>query len=249
MFLCFYFASKICMNYVRIMIFVWMVVVLKSKLKGLRCDIKVWSRREYGEVDTKLALLKEDISDLDERSERGLLTNDEVERRKIKFEEWWCLLKSKQSMLFQRSRSKWLKEGDANSKYFHRCIKTRVSRNAIKALKVEGEWIQSPSEIKRAVVDYFQRHVLNGEWERPRLDGVNFAFISEERNGVLIAPFSLLEIEKVVKESDGNNSPGQDGFNCAFFKKFWYLIKNEVRIFFDQFHGNEVFPRVYCLTL
>jgi len=38
-------------------------------------------------------------------------------------------------------------------------------------------------------------------------------------------------------------SPGPDGFNFAFFKEFWYLVKNEIRIFFDQFHGNGALPR------
>jgi hypothetical protein len=35
-----------------------------------------------------------------------------------------------------------------------------------------------------------------------------------------------LEIEAVVKESDGNKSPGPDGFNFGFVKEFWYLIKD-----------------------
>jgi len=40
-------------------------------------------------------------------------------------------------------------------------------------------------------------------------------------------------------------SPGPDGFTFAFIKEFWYLIKHEVRIMFDQFHGNEVVPRSF----
>jgi len=47
----------------------------------------------------------------------------------------------------------------------------------------------------------------------------------------------------VVKENDGNKSLGSDGFNFAFIKEFWYLLKNEIRIMFDQFHANEVVPR------
>jgi len=56
----------------------------------------------------------------------------------------------------------------------------------------------------------------------------------------------------VVSESDGNKSPGPDGFDFAFLKEFWYLVKNEVRILFDQFHGNEVLPKnflSYFVTL
>jgi hypothetical protein len=29
-------------------------------------------------------------------------------------------------------------------------------------------------------------------------------------------------------------------FNFAFIKEFWYFLKDEVRIMFDQFHANEV---------
>lgn len=82
--------------------------------------------------------------------------------------------------------------------------------------------------------------MANSSWERPKLDGVIFERISEEERASLVAPFSLEEIEVVVRDSDGTKSPGPDGFNFTFVKEFWYLIKNEVRIMFDQFHANEV---------
>jgi hypothetical protein len=43
-------------------------------------------------------------------------------------------------------------------------------------------------------------------------------------------------------ESDGSKSPGPDGFNFAFIKEFWGMLKVEVRILFDQFHGIECLP-------
>jgi len=60
--------------------------------------------------------------------------------------------------MVQRSRSKWCKEGDANTKFFHNCVKGRNSRNAIKASKVGERWVQSPSEVRREIVEYFTRH-------------------------------------------------------------------------------------------
>lgn len=46
----------------------------------------------------------------------------------------------------------------------------------------------------------------------------------------------MLETELVVKNSDGF---------FAFFKKFCYLVKLEVRIMFDQFHVNETLPQSF----
>lgn len=45
--------------------------------------------------------------------------------------------------------------------------------------------------------------------------------------------------------SDGNKSPGPGGFNFAFFKEFWYLMKHEIHIMFDQFHANEKIPKCF----
>ncbi|KAK2434404.1 hypothetical protein QL285_019560 [Trifolium repens] len=71
-------------------------------------------------------------------------------------------------------------------------------------------------------------------------------------NRLLVDPFSLGEIEEVVKLSDGNKSLGPDGFNFTFIKTFLSVLKGEVRIFFDQFHGNARLPKSlmsYFITL
>ena len=101
-------------------------------------------------------------------------------------------------------------------------------------------------------MNYFTTVVSNESWDCPKLDGVNFDTLSDGDNGLHVAPFSLLEIEAVVRDSDGGKSPGPDGYNFAFVKEFWYLIKDDVRVFFDQFHANEVLPKgmlAYFVTL
>jgi len=153
--------------------------ILKEKLKKLEILLKEWNKEEYGGMEDKIIKLVEEIAEVDVRSEVGALGEVEVQLRKDKFESLWRLLRAKDSLIVQRSRSKWLKEGDANTKYFHNCVKGRASRNQIKALFVEGEWVQSPSEIRRVVVEYFSNHVSTERWERPKLDGVNFDSVSE----------------------------------------------------------------------
>lgn len=36
---------------------------------------------------------------------------------------------------------------------------------------------------------------------------------------------------------------GPDGLNFAFIKAFLYLLKENIRLMFNQFHGNEVLPK------
>jgi hypothetical protein len=108
---------------------------------------------------------------------------------------------------------------------------------------VDDGWVISPTDVRRKVVEYFSNHVTACRWERPTLEGVNFEKLSEDENRFLVAPFTMEEIDLVVRESDGNKSPGPDGYNYAFVKEFWYLIKEEVRIMFDQFHANEILPK------
>jgi hypothetical protein len=223
----------------------WMGFVLKEKLKGLKTLIKVWNREVYGSIDTKILLLVEEIKEADVRGELIGLSDDEVALRKQHFSDLWHLLKSKDSVLFQRSRARWLKEGDSNTSYFHKCIKSRGSGNAIRALQVEGNWIESPLAIRQATVDFFKLHFQSERWARPTLEGINFPCLTEVDNTSLICPFSLEEIEEVVLESDGNKSPGPDGFNFNFVKSFWYLLKSETRILLDQFHGNSSLPKSF----
>jgi hypothetical protein len=226
--------------------------VLREKLKGLKVTIKEWNKEVYGAIDSKILILVEEIKDIDVRGELMTLSEEEVELRKVHFRSLWHLLRSKEALLVQRSRDRWLKEGDANITYFHNCVKERGSVNALRALLVDGEWLESPPLIRQATVNFFRRHFQAVLWRRPLLEGVGFPSLSEVENEELLLPFSLEEIEEVVSECDGNKSPGPDGFNFNFFKAFWNLLKNEVRILFDQFYGNASLSKSfssYCVAL
>jgi hypothetical protein len=152
----------------------WMGHVLKEKLKGLKASIREWNKDVYGAVDTKILLLVEDINELDIRGDLMGLTAAEVETRKKYFSDLWHLLKSKESLVLQKSRSRWLREGDANTSYFHSLMKSRGKRNMIRALEVDGSWVESPLLIRQAALTFFQNQFFSQHWFRPSLDGVNF---------------------------------------------------------------------------
>jgi len=138
-----------------------------------------------------------------------------------------------------------LREEDANSSYFHMSMKMRRRRNFILALRVRNRWVDSVQEVRAEIVDYFRGHFSESMVDRPTFDGVPLPSLSEIDAETLTTPFNDGEIKRVVLESDGSKSPGPDGFNFSFYKKFWDLLKGEVGIMFNQFFHSSSLPSCF----
>lgn len=71
------------------------------------------------------------------------------------------------SLTYQRSRVRWFKEGDANTSFFHACVKRRKRSNAVLTLKVDDGWMGG--KIIRGAEG-------NGQisWSSSMLDGLEF---------------------------------------------------------------------------
>ncbi|GLT90583.1 hypothetical protein SLE2022_085080 [Rubroshorea leprosula] len=55
----------------------------------------------------------------------------------------------------QKSRSNWVKLGDANTRFFHKIANGRKACNGIVGLSCDGQWVEEPELVKKAAVDYF----------------------------------------------------------------------------------------------
>lgn len=71
------------------------------------------------------------------------------------FVDLWALLRLKDSQLFQRFKSRRLKEGDDNSGFFHDSIKSRSKRNSFLALKVDDNWVEGEAGTLLEVFNIF----------------------------------------------------------------------------------------------
>ncbi|GKV49843.1 hypothetical protein SLEP1_g56570 [Rubroshorea leprosula] len=216
----------------------WGCYKLKEKLKMLKMELKAWNKEVFGGVDRNIDTAREEIKRLDEKEENGGLTSMEIGKRKENFHKLMEWSKAKDSMLFQKSRHRWLKEGDANTKYFHGCIVHRRKQNGITGLYSNGEWIEDVGEVKELARNYFKGKFEKEKWSRPTLEDLQFKKISEADNKFLISKFSTEEIEEAVWGCNGTKSPGPDGFNFNFIKKVWPVIKEDVYAFLAEFHEN-----------
>ena len=53
----------------------------------------------------------------------------------------------------------------------------------------------------------------------------------------LTVPFTHNEIDVVVKDMPPDRAPGPDGFNGAFLKACWFIIKEDFYRLCDEFHS------------
>ena len=156
-----------------------MAVRLAAKLKTLKGDLKDWHSQAFGKLEGRIDAQVEVLRLLNLRAEGGPLSPVDLEVRFKGFHDLWALLRVRESQLFQQSRSRWLREGDVNSAYFHASIKLRRQRNFILALRVGGRWVERVPEVRAKIVDYFRNHFSEAFVDRPTLDGVAFPSISE----------------------------------------------------------------------
>jgi hypothetical protein len=201
----------------------------------------------FGILDLNIDKTVKELNDIE-----GLLGEDDVDleitRREGLNKDFWSQLHFKESLLKQKSRMRWVKEGDSNSRYFHESIKSRRRRNQLVALKNGDNWVQGVEEVKEFVKTFFESN-FKESWEcRPNLNGLQFQTLEDGDNLLLTAPFSTEEVKEAIWSSDGNKCPGPAGFNFNILKACWEIIKGDVMDFFSEFHSNATLPKAFTAS-
>jgi len=78
------------------------------------------------------------------------------------------------TICWQQSRLLWLREGDANSKYFYSILASRQRQNAISSILVEGVVVEDVQPIRQAVVCHFASHFRALNVVRLSVDNLQF---------------------------------------------------------------------------
>ncbi|GKU99433.1 hypothetical protein SLEP1_g12286 [Rubroshorea leprosula] len=174
----------------------WAAYKCKQKLKLMKDECKRWNKEVFSNVETRWGILSKEIKALDIKSEEIELDENEVLLQKECFQERWEILRKREAMWKQKARNNWIRLGDANTAFFHRCVHARRAQNAISRILGEAGWVEEPTRVKEEAVRYFSQLFHNEQWNRPVLGGVHFNRISVAQKEWLEIPFSIEEIEE-----------------------------------------------------
>lgn len=138
------------------------------------------------------------------------------ESRKLRLEvlnNLWKEYRLEERMWLQKSRVRWLREGDKNTSFFHRTCKVRQAQRNLKNLSFNGAVLEEPRAIKEAVFSHFQSFFKRDRRFKAKLACHNLPKISAANKAMLEEPFSVSEIWETLKECEGNRAKAYDNID------------------------------------
>jgi hypothetical protein len=147
-------------------------------------------------------------------------------------------LRQEEIWMRQRSRVRWLKEGDRNTAYFHAQAAQRKRINKIANLRrLDGSVCVNEAEDKCEVHAFYQNLYTS--------QGDPLEFVPEKvtmgMNESLTKPFSSEEVREALFRMVPSKAPGVDGFTAGVFQHHWNLVQHKIILAILEFlNGGEL---------
>ena len=113
----------------------------------------------------------------------------EVETQTGDLEEYKNCVLMEETFWRQKSREIWLKEGDKNTRFFHKTANVRARRNFLSKVKINGVTLIDEEDMKSGVCRAYQTLLSENEDWRPRVGDLQFRVLGTERSRSLEEPF------------------------------------------------------------
>eukprot|EP00253_Pinus_taeda_P003585 PITA_03585 len=206
---------------------------LQKKLKNIKLRLKDWNKTVFGNIFQEKAIIEQKLEQIHKDRAASCRDEETCEQEKELTQQWHNRIKQEESLWKQKSRILWLKEGEQNTKFFHRAAMDYRSANRILELKnSEGEILRNHNEISALLSDHFGRIVhepeINREEAIKEITNAIPKSITEEKNWALRRTITMEEVEEAVRSMPSDKAPGPDGFTINFYKACWNIVKQDI---------------------
>ena len=127
--------------------------LLQKRLKHIKLKLKDWNEKEFGNIFEKKKFVEGKMQEL----KQTLIMDgfDKVRSDQVTnyHQDWENLCKQEEIFWRQKYRVQWLKEGECNTRFFHRSTMANRAHNKISSIKDEGSnLLNSHEEIEVVLV-------------------------------------------------------------------------------------------------
>ncbi|KQJ89566.2 hypothetical protein BRADI_4g26741v3 [Brachypodium distachyon] len=209
---------------------------LDRRLRVTAGGLRKWSEQNVGNIKLQLCLAHELILRFDSAQDLRPLSSEEAIFCKLL--KWRCLALAslERTIARQRSRLLWLKEGDANTRFFHAHAAMRRKRNFIHRLSIGGVISSDHQAMEEVAHNFFAAALGPGAPRFRSLDLARLYPLLPDLSS-LDSPWSEAEVWDAIHSMPPDKAPGPDGFSIRFFQCCWPIIKVEVLAALDAlFH-------------
>eukprot|EP00253_Pinus_taeda_P033970 PITA_33970 len=206
---------------------------LQKKLRIIKEKIKEWNRTVFGDIFKEKTRIEENLEQIHKDWASGHSNEEYAEQEKSLTPQWHDRCRQEETLWKQKSRIQWLKEGEQNTKFFHRSALDYRSGNKILEMKnKDGEPLKNHHDISSLLREHFnsiaQEPQLDREEAIKELLKAIHKSINSDQNWALCREITLGEVEEAVNSMPNNKAPGPNGFTINFYKPCWHIVKQEV---------------------
>lgn len=128
----------------------------------------------------------------------------------------------------QKSKRKWLKEGDQNASFFHKMVSNKRRVNIITYSMVGLSEDVSALDLKRRVTSAFKGRFRSNKRIHVENKDVTFPSLDQMEADLLKIPFAEEEVRRELISADSNKALGAYGFIFKFAQIFRTELKWEI---------------------
>lgn len=115
--------------------------VVKEKIKLIKHELKQWHHNHVQNLPKRIPNIKDRIAVLESKEQIDPLSDSETEELHEMMSDLHSLSRINTSICWQQSQLLWLKEGDANSKFFNDIISNRRRGNHLNHIVSDGDCV------------------------------------------------------------------------------------------------------------
>lgn len=220
------------------------------KLKELKGKIKKWNKEEFGNILEDKQKLEGEMESIQQKMILEGRTEESIREEGVILGKLEERRKQEEVLWRQKSRIKWLREGERNTKFFHQAMIKHRQTNKILSIKDKnGNRVVEQAEIEHVLSDHHKGILSEPQVYQSRAIQEIFSaipcLVTEDQNKALMRAVTIEEIEETVKSMKKGTAPGPDGFTVDFYQAGWHFLGSEIHALVEESRINQkVWPAI-----